>query len=94
MPQPPEVVHNEARHRFELIAEGQLARLDYERSGKRIALTLTIVPEEIEGEGNGAALARAALDYARREKLQVIPACHFVRVFIQRHPEYADLVEK
>ena len=94
MSQVPEVTHNEAKQRFELIAEGQLARLDYERSGKRIALTHTIVPEEIEGEGNGAALARAALDFARREKLEVIPACGFVRVFIQRHPEYADLVEK
>lgn len=37
-------------------------------------------------------LARAALDHARAEHLTVIAECPYVRTFIERHPEYQDLV--
>jgi len=53
----------------------------------------TEVPPEHEGQGYGGALAKAALDYARAEKLRVIPTCPFVRAYVKRHPEYAALVD-
>ena len=87
----PAVVVNELEQRFELWAGGRLAVLDYVRRGERIYLVHTEVPEEIERRGYGSALARAALEHARRERLRVVPSCPFVRAFIESHPEYAEL---
>jgi uncharacterized protein len=53
----------------------------------------TEVPDALEGRGYGAALAEAALGWAREEGATVIPSCPFVSAYITRHPAYADLVE-
>jgi predicted GNAT family acetyltransferase len=45
-----------------------------------------------EGEGFGSRLVRGALDDARARGLSVRPVCPFVAEYIERHPEYADLV--
>ncbi|MFD5436489.1 GNAT family N-acetyltransferase [Kitasatospora sp. NPDC127067] len=37
-------------------------------------------------------LARGALDDARARGLHVLPYCPFIRGWIRKHPEYADLV--
>jgi uncharacterized protein len=37
-------------------------------------------------------LARFALDDARSRGLQVRPVCTFVRSWLERHPDYSDLV--
>jgi len=58
-----------------------------------MVLVHTEVPESAEGKGVGSALARAALDHARREDLSVVPRCPFMASYIRRHPEYGDLVE-
>ena len=64
----------------------------YLRHGGEIVFTHTEVPPALEGRGVASALARAALDDARRKGLAVIPRCPFVAAFIRRHPEYRDLV--
>ncbi|GAA3480437.1 hypothetical protein GCM10018966_049670 [Streptomyces yanii] len=42
--------------------------------------------------GLGGLLARGALDDARTRGLRVLPYCPFIRGWIGKHPEYADLV--
>jgi predicted GNAT family acetyltransferase len=37
-------------------------------------------------------IVRTALDYARAQKLKVMPLCPFTAGLIHRHPEYQDLV--
>lgn len=92
-PSAEEVRHNEEEKRFELETDGLLAFSAYKRRNGTIVFTHTEVPEVLEGKGFGNALARAALDYARRHELRVIPRCRFIAAFIQRHPEYQDLVD-
>jgi predicted GNAT family acetyltransferase len=90
----PEVVVNEAAHRFEVRVAGDLAVLEYRlRGGSGLVLTHTGVPPRLEGKGVGSLLARSAFEYAREHQLRVIPLCSFVRAYLQRHPEYADLVD-
>jgi len=90
----PEVVLNEAAHRFEIREGSDLAVLEYRlRQGNRLVLTHTGVPAHLEGHGYGTFLARSALEYARDHQLQVVPLCSFVQAYLQRHPEYTDLVE-
>ncbi len=80
--------------RFEIHSGGRLAgyanyRLD--RSGE-IAFTHTEIGPEFAGQGLGGVLVRAALDAARKRHLAVLPECPFVRSWIVKHPDYADLV--
>lgn len=86
------VVNNEEESRFEIRVGDDVAWIDYNRSGNQISLTHTEVPEAFEGKGIGKRLVVAALELARSENLEVIPRCRFVATYIQRHPEYLELV--
>jgi len=86
-----DVTRNDARHRFEATVEGHTGVLTYRESGDHVTLIHTEVPPELRGRGMADALARTALDDARRRGLRVRPLCPFVQAFIKRHPEYADL---
>jgi predicted GNAT family acetyltransferase len=88
------VVHNEAENRFEAAVGGGLALAAYIRKGNRIHFTHTEVPEEARHHGVGGALARAGLDYARSANLEVVPRCPFIAAYIERNPEYRDVVVK
>ena len=65
----------------------------YELTDSMITFTHTVVAEGFEGQGVGGALARYALDDARSRGLRVRVLCPFIRSWITRHPEYADLVD-
>ena len=81
------------RDRFEIDVDGAVAGfLQYRRRPGTIAFLHTEIDTEHEGEGLGGILASAALVAARREDLRVLPFCPFVRSYIERHPEYLDLV--
>jgi predicted GNAT family acetyltransferase len=88
-----DVTKNEALNQFEIHIGDELAFLRYAERPGRIALIHTEVPEELEGRGIAGRLASFALDYARARSLRVVPTCPYVRAYIDRHPEYADLVE-
>jgi predicted GNAT family acetyltransferase len=89
--QPVVVRHNVEEMRFEVAVGGSLAVADYEMKPGVMVLTHTFVPVELRGQGLAEKLVRAALDHARAERLKVVPACSYVGVFLQRHPEYQDL---
>ncbi|HLT85773.1 MAG TPA: GNAT family N-acetyltransferase [Phototrophicaceae bacterium] len=81
------------RHRFEATAGDELLGVAvYEREDGRVTFTHTVVETAAEGRGVGSALARTALDAARAEGLRVVPQCPFIAAYIERHPDYADLV--
>ncbi len=79
--------------RFVAEVDGHEAELEYAREGGRLRLIHTSVPEAVEGRGVGSALARHALDRAREQGLTVWPDCPFVAAWIERHPDYQDLVD-
>lgn len=82
-----------AAHRYEARDDGDLAGfLDHVVRRGRIALVHTEVIPEHRGKGVGDALARFALDDARRRGLRVIATCPFVTAYVQRHPETHDIV--
>ena len=89
----PRVVDNAGAHRFEVLVDGVVAGYaEYRRRGGSVAFTHTVVDEAFEGRGLGSVLARGALDAVRAEGSAVLPFCPFIRSWIQRHPEYTDLV--
>ena len=88
------VVNNVEAPRFEAQVEGYTAVIDYYMYENKIIFTHTGVPEALAGHGVGSKMARTALEHARKEDLKVVPICPFVAGFIDRHPEYQDLIEK
>jgi uncharacterized protein len=87
-----EVRHNPAHHRFEAGSPPELAMMVYRLKGDAVELIHTEVPEQYQGQGLAGKLATAALEWARESGLKVIPTCPYVRNYIGKHPEYADLV--
>ena len=85
---PVTVTHNAGEHRFEAEVDGRLSVTEYELRDGEMVFTHTHVPPELRGRGIAEKIVRAALDYAREEKLRVVPECSYVAVFIQRHREY------
>jgi uncharacterized protein len=82
-----------ARDRYEAHLDRELAGvLEYKVTRGRIALIHTEVLPVHEGRGVGSALVRFALDDAHRRELRVIATCPYVKDYLTRHPEAADVV--
>lgn len=90
-----EVRDNAERRRFEVVVDGDVAGFaDYQRRGGRIIFLHTQIDPAHEGQGLGSSLARGALDAAREAGEPVVPLCPFIAAYIERHEEYADLVDR
>ncbi|WP_426562255.1 GNAT family N-acetyltransferase [Angustibacter sp. McL0619] len=87
-------VHDQPeRHRYEASVDGEHAGAAYYlHADDVLTFTHTEVDDAFEGQGVGSALVGGALDDVRRRGLKVHPLCPFVRAYLTRHPEYADLV--
>lgn len=86
------ITHNTNTHRFELREEGQTAYEEYFHIPQGVVFARTIVPPALGGRGIASHIVQHALDWARGAGLKVRPDCSFVRAYIQKHPEYQDLV--
>jgi len=87
------VSNNPAHHRYELKVDGHIAATYYEIADGVITFIHTEVPPELGGKGIGSKLIEGALDQVRTDGLKVIAQCPFVRAYIEKHPEYADLLQ-
>ncbi len=89
----PEVRRLPQQLRYEIWVDGVRAgEASYEEQGRSIAFMHTQIGDDFGGQGLGSVLIGTALDDARASGQTVLPFCPFVRSYIQRHPEYADLV--
>lgn len=89
----PTIVDDEAAQRYEAREGDEVAGfIDYVVKYGRIALEHTEVLPAYQGRGVSQALARFALDDARRRGLRVIASCPYIRAWVERHPETHDIV--
>jgi predicted GNAT family acetyltransferase len=81
------------QRRYEATVDGTLAGFAVYRdeAGVRVFVHTEVFPE-FEGKGVGSALARAALDNVRASGGSLVAQCPFISGYIERHPDYADLV--
>jgi uncharacterized protein len=87
---------NPDEHRFEAVDESGVVAgfAAYRRSSGELTFTHTVVDDAFEGRGVGSTLVGTALDMVRDEGLRVVPRCPFVASYIEKHPGYADLVDR
>jgi len=89
----PTVTKNEELHRYEIHVDGELGGFTrYESLQSQIAFIHTEIDKKFGGQGLGSILVRQALDDVRSQGIGVLPFCPFVHRFIEKHPEYLDLV--
>jgi predicted GNAT family acetyltransferase len=88
-----EIVNNRSKHRYELAVNGHIAATYYTLADGVITFVHTEVPPELGGKGIGSQLIKGALDQVRSEGLKVIAQCPFVKAYIDKHPDYADLLK-
>ncbi len=81
------------RSRMEIESDGEVAYLEFDidKAGW-MTLWHTEVPRNMRGHGVAEQLAKSALEYARDNHLKVDVVCPIVAGYIERHPEYNDIV--
>ncbi len=72
-------------------AEGR-AMITYDRRPGVIRFLHTEVPDLLQGQGIAAGLARFVLAFSRDAGLEVLPLCPYVKAYIERHPDWRDVV--
>jgi predicted GNAT family acetyltransferase len=88
----PDVRDNPARSRYELDVDGHIAFIDYTLAPGVITFTHTEVPKELGGRGIGSQLVQGTLAEVRGTGRKVVAKCPFVAGYIQKHPDFADLL--
>jgi uncharacterized protein len=92
--QTPRVRDNPEQSRYEVSLAGTMVGFArYVRRGGRAYFVHTEVDSAHEGAGLGSVLARGALEAQRERGELVVPLCPFVRGYVERHPELADVVD-
>jgi predicted GNAT family acetyltransferase len=86
------ITDHAAASRFELTIGDAIAFVDYRRAGAVLVLTHAEVPPQLEGRGVGSRLVQAVLELLRARGERVVPRCPFIARYIERHPQYQDLL--
>jgi len=83
---------NKSRQRFELDVEGGTAFANYRLAPGSVIITHTETPPALRGRGIASKLVTGALEMIRADRLKVVAGCGFVVDYLEKHPEYSDLV--
>jgi uncharacterized protein len=87
------VEDNPARRRFEILVDGSLAGFaGYQLRQDTVVFTHTEIDPQFRDMGVGGALVRGALDQVRERGDRVVARCPFVAAYIEKHPQYEELL--
>lgn len=74
------------------LGEDFFAELDYLIRDQIMILTHTRVPRQFEGNRFAEKITKVALEYAQENHLKVQPQCSYSVHFLNKHPEYKQLL--
>jgi predicted GNAT family acetyltransferase len=83
---------NKAQSRFELDVEGGVAFANYRMTPAAVIIMHTETPRALRGHGIASQLIEGALTLIRADGRKVIAGCGFVVDYLNKHPEYGDMV--
>jgi predicted GNAT family acetyltransferase len=83
---------NLAAGRFEMQEAGHIVFADYRRTGSRLIIDHVEAPRALRGSGAAGRLMEGVVEQARREGVKITPLCGYASAWLQRRPEYADLI--
>lgn len=83
---------NKAQSRFELDVEGDIAFANYRLTPSAVLITHTETPRALRGRGIASELVQGTLELIRADGRKVIAGCGFVVDYLEKHPEYRDMI--
>ena len=87
--------HERSGHRGAFVMERdgkRLAEMTYTVAGSRVIIDHTTVDDAVRGTGAGRRLVEAAVQWARAEKVKLLPLCPFAKSVFDKTPQYADVL--
>ena len=89
----PRVTDNPRASRYELwLGTTRAGLIEYQSEPGVVFLIHTEVDPAFAGQGLGERLVAGALEDLRARGLKLVPLCPFVRAYLRRHADQADLV--
>ncbi len=93
------VDHEPAQERYEAFidtdgAPTSVGYIDYMTEPDTLVLTHTVVHDQFSGRGFAGQLVKYVLDDARATGKKIVPVCSYIQSYLQRHPEYSDIVRE
>ncbi|MGB0523107.1 MAG: GNAT family N-acetyltransferase [Flammeovirgaceae bacterium] len=90
------ITHQQTDSKGEFFVENQgekLATMTYSKAGKHmIIIDHTEVSDQLRGLGVGNKLVLAAVDYARAQKIRILPLCPFAKSVFDKMEEIRDVL--
>ncbi|MFF9207837.1 MULTISPECIES: GNAT family N-acetyltransferase [unclassified Streptomyces] len=88
------VRHVPERHRYEIrVGTARAGLTAYRDHGDQRVFFHTETDEAYAGQGLASRLVGEALTAVREEGLRVVPVCPYVKKYLTRHEEFADLAD-
>jgi len=88
-----QVTHNADKDRYEIHVDGILAGFTQAfEDGDVVTFPHTVVFDQFEGQGLASQLVTGALDDVRVRGKKIIATCPYVARFVEKHPDYHDLL--
>jgi predicted GNAT family acetyltransferase len=69
----------------------RLAEMTYSIAGTSAIIDHTTVDDALRGTGAGKRLVEAAVAWARKDGLKILPLCPFAKSVFDKTPEFADV---
>ncbi|MDQ0463343.1 putative GNAT family acetyltransferase [Caulobacter ginsengisoli] len=85
------ITDNAAKHRYELVEQGQTAYADYRLAEDRLFIDYVFSPPALRGAGTAGRLMAGLAADARARGLKITPICGYAAAWLSRHPDFADL---
>jgi len=71
----------------------RLAEMTYSKAGDNlIIIDHTEVSDALRGKGAGKRLVTAAVEYARKNQIKILPLCPFAKSVFDKTPEFNDVL--
>jgi predicted GNAT family acetyltransferase len=90
----PIVERADARHRYEVLVDGERAGLTaYRDHDDQRVFYHTEIDEAHAGQGRAAQLVQQALTDVRALGKRIVPVCPYVAKYLKKHEEFADITD-
>ena len=87
------MIDNKEQSRFELKENDHLVWADYRIRDGRYLIPHVEAELPLRGTGAASRLMQQVVDYAREQKLVLVPRCSYARAWFERHPDAEDVLD-
>jgi predicted GNAT family acetyltransferase len=89
-----DIQHDAENQLFYISLDTGRAILRYQKENDTLDLQSTYVPPASRNQGLAARLTHHALQYAQQQGYQVRPTCPYIQTYMERNPEFNELLEE